>query len=66
MNGRSNVWDEVEAFRTKYLAAKRSELPVDVFSLVELTLQMDVIPFDDLFQSIASMPLSRQISKASM
>jgi Zn-dependent peptidase ImmA (M78 family) len=49
MNGRSNVWDEAESFRTRYLAEKRTELPVDVFSLVELTLQMDVIPFDDLF-----------------
>lgn len=49
MNGLSSVWDKVEAFRERYLAKDRSALPVDVFSLVELTLQLDVIPFDDLF-----------------
>ncbi len=48
MNGRTNVWESVESFRRTHLAAQADELPVDVFSLVELVLRIDVIPFDDL------------------
>jgi len=48
MNGRENIWEVVEAFRRQHLAVKADELPVDVFSLVELDLRLDVIPFDDL------------------
>jgi Zn-dependent peptidase ImmA (M78 family) len=48
MNGRDTVWDAVEAFRRTHLAAQADKLPVDVFSLVELVLRIDVIPFDDL------------------
>ena len=48
MKGRENVWDAVEAFRREHLAAQTDPIPVDVFSLVELELRLDVIPFDDL------------------
>jgi hypothetical protein len=48
MNGRQNVWESVEAFRRQHLAGQGGQLPVDVFSLVELQLRLDVIPFDDL------------------
>ena len=48
MNGRDTVWEAVEAFRRTHLAAQADKLPVDVFSLVELVLRIDVIPFDDL------------------
>ncbi len=49
MNGKEGVWEKVEAFRKEYLSGELSLLPVDVFSLVELKLKLDVIPFDDLF-----------------
>ena len=48
MNGRKDVWEVAEAFRRQHLAAQTDRLPVDVFSLVELQLRLDVIPFDDL------------------
>lgn len=48
MNGQP-VWDAVENFRRQYIGAKAAELPVDVFSLIELRLRLDVIPFDDLY-----------------
>ncbi len=48
MNGQNKVWQAVEAFRREHLAKAGGSLPVDVFSLVELELRLDVIPFDDL------------------
>ncbi len=48
MNGRNTVWEAVEAFRRTHLSTQADKLPVDVFSLVELVLRIDVIPFDDL------------------
>jgi len=49
MNGKESVWEQVEAFRAQYLTGELAHLPVDVFTLVELKLRLDVIPFDDLF-----------------
>jgi len=48
MNGQGRVWEAAEAFRQQYLAKAGGRLPVDVFSVVELQLRLDVIPFDDL------------------
>jgi Zn-dependent peptidase ImmA (M78 family) len=48
MNGTNKVWDAVETFRRQYLVKVGGMLPVDVFSVVELELRLDVIPFDDL------------------
>ena len=48
MNGRANVWEAVEVFRRDHLSGQVGKLPVDVFSLVELELRLNVIPFDDL------------------
>ena len=48
MNGPNKVWEAVEAFRRQHLSQAGGALPVDVFSLVELQLRLDVIPFDDL------------------
>lgn len=42
------VWNAVEVLREQHESLKSSDLPVDVFSLVELDLRLDVIPFDDL------------------
>jgi Zn-dependent peptidase ImmA (M78 family) len=49
MNGKEGVWEKAEAFRREYLVGDLQHLPVDVFTLVELQLKLDVIPFDDLF-----------------
>jgi Zn-dependent peptidase ImmA (M78 family) len=48
MNGQANVWEAVEAFRRQHMTADEDRLPVDLFSIVELKLRLDVIPFDDL------------------
>lgn len=48
MNGSGKVWEAAETFRRQHLARTGGTLPVDVFSLVELQLRLDVIPFDDL------------------
>jgi hypothetical protein len=50
MNGKQEVWERVEAFRGQYLAGKRDVLPVDVLTLAEIDLGLDIIPFDDLFE----------------
>jgi Zn-dependent peptidase ImmA (M78 family) len=49
MNGKRAVWGRVEEFRLKYLTDKADLLPLDVFTLAEIELKLDVIPFDDLF-----------------
>jgi Zn-dependent peptidase ImmA (M78 family) len=49
MHWKTKAWKAAEAFREKHLRGKLSHLPVDVFSLVEIELGLDVIPFDDLF-----------------
>lgn len=50
MNGKAAVWEAVEAFRARYLVGNLALLPVDVLTLAELELRLDVIPFDDLFE----------------
>lgn len=50
MNGWGQIWEQVEAFRARYLIGDLALLPVDVFTLAELELKLDVIPFDDLFE----------------
>jgi len=42
------VREAVEALRGLQESLRRKELPVDVLSLVEIDLRLDVIPFDDL------------------
>lgn len=50
MNGKEEVWDRVESFRQQYLVGALAHLPVDVFTLAELEFQLDIIPFDDLYE----------------
>ena len=50
MNGKEQVWEQVEAFRGQYLVGELAHLPVDVFTLAEIELQLDIIPFDDLYE----------------
>jgi Zn-dependent peptidase ImmA (M78 family) len=54
MTGKLDVWAAVEAFRERHLACELARLPVDVFTLAELELRLDVIPFDDLFAKYES------------
>ncbi len=49
MNGKDPVWEQVEAFRRDKFATKLASLTVDVFTVAELTLRLDIIPFNDLF-----------------
>lgn len=42
------IWGQVEEFRAKYESTRDGHLPVDVFSLVEIDLRLDIIPFPDL------------------
>jgi len=46
MNGLTHVWNAVEDFRRQHPTG--NTVPVDVFSIVELELRLDVVPFDDL------------------
>jgi len=50
MNGKEEIWGQTETFRAKFLHGNLANLPVDVFTLAELDLQLDIIPFDDLFE----------------
>jgi Zn-dependent peptidase ImmA (M78 family) len=50
MNGKEAIWEQVEAFRKDYLRGDLAHLPVDVFTLAEIDLKLDIIPFDDLFE----------------
>lgn len=50
MEGKETIWERVEAFREKYLRGDLAHLPVDVFTLAEIDLKLDIIPFDDLFE----------------
>jgi hypothetical protein len=66
MNGQDKVWDAVETFRRQHLVRPGGALPVDVFSVVELQLRLDVIPFPDLQASKLDKdrPLAAQLATA--
>ncbi len=49
MNGIDSVWLQVERFRLEHFTGQLASLPVDVFTVAELDLRLDIIPFDDLF-----------------
>jgi Zn-dependent peptidase ImmA (M78 family) len=44
----NTVWERVEAERLKYEACRNGDIPVDVFTLAEVDLRLDIIPFPDL------------------
>jgi Zn-dependent peptidase ImmA (M78 family) len=46
MNGVFTIWKAVEEFRRQHIP--ESTLPVDIFTVVELRLRLDVIPFPSL------------------
>jgi Zn-dependent peptidase ImmA (M78 family) len=50
MDGKQDVWEQVERFRNTYLAQKKDQLPVDVITLAEIELKLNLIPFPDLFE----------------
>jgi len=49
MNDKADVWGAVEDFRRRF-PAELSALPVDVLTVIEVRLRLDVIPFPDLFR----------------
>jgi Zn-dependent peptidase ImmA (M78 family) len=49
VKGMDPVLARVEQFRREHFAGQLSALPVDVFTVAELDLRLDIIPFDDLF-----------------
>jgi IrrE N-terminal-like domain len=48
MRDKEDVWLEVEEFRKEHFGDDAQEVPVDVFTLCEIALRLDIIPFDDL------------------
>jgi len=44
---RPDIWKAVASFRNQHV--KKPHLPVDVFSIAEIEMKLDVIPFDDLY-----------------
>jgi len=49
MNGIDPIWERAEEFRDTYFSGAQASLPIDVFTVAELNLRLDIIPFDDLF-----------------
>jgi Zn-dependent peptidase ImmA (M78 family) len=49
MNGKTEIWESVEEFRQKHLG-DLGKVPVDVLTVIEVRLRLDVIPFDRLFE----------------
>lgn len=49
MNGWGHVWQKVEEIRSRYLVGDLAHLPVDVLTLAEIELRLDIVPFDDLW-----------------
>lgn len=47
MNNKERVWASVEKFRAQYLPGN-SYLPIDVFTIAEIDLKLDMIPFKGL------------------
>jgi hypothetical protein len=50
MDGKEQVWDQAEVFRRQYLVGELAHLPADALTLAEIDLQLDIIPFDDLYE----------------
>jgi Zn-dependent peptidase ImmA (M78 family) len=50
MNGKNDVWASVEDFRTRY-EPQLNTLPVDVLSVIEIDLGLNIIPFPGLFSN---------------
>jgi hypothetical protein len=49
MTGKTEIWESVEEFRQKHLG-DLGKVPVDVLTVIEVRLRLDVIPFDRLFE----------------
>lgn len=49
MNGKTDIWESVERFRQKHLR-DLGKVPVDVLTVIEVRLRLDVIPFDRLLE----------------
>lgn len=54
MNGWGPIWAHAEELRSRFLVGRLAHLPVDVFTLAEVELKLDVVPFDDLFEKYSA------------
>ena len=43
-----HVWQKVEELRAQYPVLREDQIPIDVFTFLEIDLALDPIPFDDL------------------
>jgi len=43
-----HVWRKIEELRSRYEVLREDRIPLDVFTFLEIDLQLDPIPFDDL------------------
>ncbi|MBU6401648.1 MAG: hypothetical protein KGS61_15130 [Verrucomicrobia bacterium] len=63
MNDKTDVWSEVESFRQRF-PAELDTLPVDVLTVIEIRLRLDVTPFPHLFRKysvdVAVLPKSAE------
>lgn len=48
MYWQDKVWEEVERFRLDHIDSEWASIPLDIFSIVDVNLGLDIIPFDDL------------------
>lgn len=49
MNGKAEIWELADRFREKHLGSP-CYVPVDVLTVIEVRLRLDVIPFDRLME----------------
>lgn len=49
MSWKEAVWGKVEDFRRQHVPGDLAHLPLDMISIAELELKLDLVPFDDLY-----------------
>ncbi len=60
MSGMDSIWAKVERFRSEWFAGQLASLPIDVFTVAELDLRLNIIPFNDLFEKYGMDAMLRQ------
>ena len=43
-----HIWQRIEELRAEYPVLREDQIPIDVFTFLEVDLRLDPIPFDDL------------------
>ena len=47
-----HIWKKIDELRTKYESLREDRTPIDVFTLFEIDLGLNPIPFDNLTSTI--------------